>query len=116
MANNFSAWTPSNPVKLGLVLLRSDGKVFNFTSQGWDTLPSGGVPPTANVFPLTNPVANGPLSANWFGTFANIPSNVDNVTACVMSLDGNGGVKEQIDSYPMQYVNYVLGTRGGFSK
>ena len=31
MANNFSAWTPSNPVKVGLVLLRSDGKVFNFT-------------------------------------------------------------------------------------
>jgi hypothetical protein len=97
------------------VLLRADGKAFNFTTQGWDSLPSTGIPPAANFLTLTQPVTAGPIAANWFGTLPTIASSVGNVSGVVVSLDATGNVLAQLNAYPAEWLDTSPGAHGGYA-
>lgn len=100
---------------LGIVAVRPDGKVFNFKTNGWDVLPTGGGPAADNIVKCVKPISEGPLAQNAFVTLPDVPSDVEGVVASIVQLDAAGKVIAQIDQWPAPYVNYMTGVRGGFS-
>jgi hypothetical protein len=105
-------FAPFDPVdtSIGLLILRVDTHVFNFTTQAWDTLPPSDVPTPANPFKLaraTDPtngaITADPLLQNCFGGLPHAAMTTDNTHVCVVALDSGGNIIEQIDGYPLYY-------------
>jgi hypothetical protein len=99
---------------LGYGICRNDGKIYNFTSQGWDALPSNGVPTQNQYQALTRFSTTGPLNHQWSIALPDVVSATDGMWAPIFSLDSSGNIIEQIDLLPSPYLNYVWGTRGGW--
>lgn len=114
MPSMFSGWY--TVASVGVVYLRADGKVYNFTSAGWDAVPPSGVIPPTSIQPITKPLSAGPLASNFFFAFPDIASNIDNVEACVVALDPGGLILSQIDQWPSPYLALSLAGRGGFRR
>jgi hypothetical protein len=101
---------------LGFGVCRNDGKVYNFTTQGWDSLPANGVPTTDQFRALTRFATSGVLAKQQSVVLPDIVTATDGVWAAVYSLDGTGCIIEQVDLLPSPFLNYVWGTRGGYSR
>jgi len=112
MPTLFSGWYQSTA--LGLALLRADGKLYNFSTEGWDAIPDTDMPTAQNILRLAQPITKGPLSNNWFGTLPDVASGTDNIVAIALSLDSSGKPIAQIDQWPAPYLSLSLVGRGGF--
>lgn len=95
---------------LAIVVLRSDGMVFDFQTRGWAALGADGLPTADQMQRVTHPVPAGPLAGNIFATLPDIPSEIDGMTAALVQLDAGGKAIAQVDQSPVPYVSYAGGT------
>jgi hypothetical protein len=84
----------SKPLQYGV--LRYDSKVYNFTTQGWDVLPSTGVPAAANLQSMTAEATTGPLSSQQIASVPEIVS-ISGGVAFVTFTTGTDGSLHQVD-------------------
>lgn len=94
-----SAFAALDTRKLGLVVCRKDKTLYNFATQGWDAIPTNGVPDASHVQPLGAFTTTGPLASQQFIDLPDVVTQTPGIWVAVMALDANGVPTSQVDCY-----------------
>lgn len=86
----------TNAKPLQYAALRYDSKLYNFTTQGWDAIPSTGIPAPANLQAMTPAATTGPLVNQQIAQVPEVVSVIGGIAFLTFTTD-TGGVLHQID-------------------
>lgn len=98
---------------LAVVLVRSDGLVWDWKASTFAPLPDGGVPSATQSRAMNRPVTAGPLSGNFF---LDMPGGFDPLgTWCAFFTLSGTALGTQVDLWPVQQAVQIAGLMGGGS-
>jgi hypothetical protein len=101
--------------RLGIAVIRSDGRVLNWDSQGWEVPDAKGLTP--NQFKaLIKPIPAGILRGNHFLEVPPPSTSVPGIFVAVLRLSADAVPIEQVDIYPYYTLTSAFGPTGGFSR
>lgn len=94
--------------------IRSDGRVYNFSgTQGWDVLPSTGIPAAANLQPMMSPYGAGPLKYQQVAVIPDIVSGSGSVALVTFTADAAGNLT-QVDC--LNFASIEMPLKGGVGR
>lgn len=106
---------PTTAVNLGIVIVRSDGQVWDFKANAYAALGAGGIPTANQVSAMAHPIAAGPLTRC---NFLNLPQSYDAIGSfvCIFPMDGAGNLGTMLDMFPGPLaIQPYIGAPGGVS-
>lgn len=108
----------ARPVAFGF--MRSDKRVYNFVTEGWDLIEGPASPSTAadlrpvHYTPLDRFSTDPRLMAVQFGYVPPVVSSQDGAWMVIYSLGDDGKIEEAIDVWPPPWIVKPL-LKGGYS-